>query len=219
MIPMIRKLIGLALVLLIVAVVPEAAAHFLFQSGIAAAVAKRDPGAQHVSARVPVPMLPNLLTKATLSKVTVSARHVDLRTVTADWVTATATGVHVNLPSSLINKRAQITHVDHVHLTLTFTEEEASARLPPGFKFVFGKGTVTVQGLATSITGSFRLEPPARIVFTVVGSSVPGLTRLAPISFPVPPLAACVQSVALNPHTLTVTCDETNPSTDLLPHP
>jgi hypothetical protein len=204
--------------LLVVAVVPEAAAHFLFQSGIAAAVAKRDPGAQHISARVPVPMLPNLLTKATLSKVTVSARNVNLSSLTADKVVAVATGVHVNLPSSLINKRAQITHVDHIHLTLTFTEEEASARLPPGFKFVFGKDTVTLQGLATSITGRFRLEPPARIVFTIVGSSVPGLTKLAPISFPVPPLAGCVQSVALNPHTLTVTCEEANPSTDLLPH-
>jgi hypothetical protein len=181
-------------------------------------VARRDPGAQDISAHVPVPILPNLLTKATLSKVTVSARHVDLRTVTADWVTATATGVHVNLPSSVINKRAQITHIDRIHLTLTFTEQEASAILPPGFTFVFGKDTVTVKGLATSITGQFQLEAPARIVFHVVGSSVPGLTRLPTISFPVPPLASCVQSVTLAPKYLTVTCLETNPSTDLLPH-
>ena len=69
---MIRRLIGLAIVVLFVAVVPEVAAHYLFESGIAAAVARRDPGAQHISAHVPVPILPNLLTKATLSKVTVS---------------------------------------------------------------------------------------------------------------------------------------------------
>jgi hypothetical protein len=215
---MIRRLIGFAIVVLVVAVVPEAVAHYTFESGIAAAVARRDPGAQDISAHVPVPILPNLLTKATVSKVTVSARHVDLRTVTADWVTATATGVHVNLPSSVINKRAQITHIDRIHLTLSFTEQGASAVLPAGFTFVFGKDTVTVKGLATSITGQFRLEPPARIVFHVVGSSVPGLTRLPPISFPVPPLAGCVQSVTLVPHYLTVTCLETNPSTDLLPH-
>jgi hypothetical protein len=215
---MIRRLIGFAIVVLVVAVVPEAVAHYTFESGVAAAVARRDPGAQNISAHVPIPILPNLLTKATLSKVTVSARHVDLRTVTADWVTATATGVHVNLPSSVINKRAQITHIDRIHLTLTFTEQEASAILPPGFTFVFGKDTVTVKGLATSITGQFQLEPPARIVFHVVGSSVPGLTRGPTISFPVPPLASCVQSVTLAPKYLTVTCLETNPSTDLLPH-
>jgi len=38
------------------------------------------------------------------------------------------------------------------------------------------------------------------------------------ISFPVPPLASCVQSITLVPNYLTVTCLETNPSTDLLPH-
>jgi hypothetical protein len=215
---MIRRLIGLALVVLVVAVVPEGAAHYLFESRIAAAVAKRDPGARDVSAHVPVPILPNLLTKATLSKVTVSARQVNLSSFTADKVVAVATGVHVNLPSSLINQRAQITHIDRIHLTLTFKPEQASAHLPPGYKFVFGQDTVTLQGPAASITGRFRLEPPARIVFTVVGSSVPGLTLLPSISFPVPPLAGCVQSIALTPGTLTITCLETNPSTDLLPH-
>jgi hypothetical protein len=216
---MIRRLIGFAIVVLVVAVVPEAVAHYTFESGVAAAVARRDPGAQNISAHVPVPILPNLLTKATLSKVTVSARRVNLSSsLTADKVVAVATGVHVNLPSSVINKRAQITHIDRIHLTLTFTEQEASAILPPGFTFVFGKDTVTVKGLATSITGQFQLEPPARIVFHVVGSSVPGLTRGPTISFPVPPLASCVQSVTLAPKYLTVTCLETNPSTDLLPH-
>ncbi len=215
---MIRSLIRVVVVLLVLAIVPEAVAHFAFESAITAAVARRDPGAQHVSASVPIPMLPALLTKSTISKVVVSARHVDLRTLTADEVTATATGVRVNLPSSLVNKRAQITHVDRIRLTLRFTEQEASAILPAGYRFVFGKDTVTLQGLTTSITGRFRLEPPARIVFNVVGSSVPGLTRLPAISFPVPPLAGCVQSVALTPNNLTVTCLETNPSTDLLPH-
>jgi len=133
-------------------------------------------------------------------------------------VTATATGVHVNLPSSLANKRAQVTHIDRIHLVLSFTQQEASVILPAGYKFVFGKDTVTLQGLATSITGSFQLEPPAKIVFSVIGSAVPGLTRLPAISFPVPPLAGCVQSVTLTPNNLTVTCLETHPSTDLLPH-
>jgi len=215
---MIRKLISLGIVVLVLAIVPEALAHFGSEYAIRAAVAQRDPGAQHISASVPIPMLPTLLTKSAFSKVTVSARHVDLRTLTADWVTATATGVRVNLPSSLVNKRAQITHIDRIRLALSFTQQEASAILPAGYKFVFGKDTVTLQGLATSITGRFRLEPPARIVFNVVGSSVPGLARLPAISFPVPPLAGCVQSVTLAPDNLTVTCLETNPSTDLLPH-
>jgi hypothetical protein len=215
---MIRKLIALLIVVLVLAIVPEAAAHFGFEYAIRATVAQRDPGAQHISASVPVPMLPTLLTKSTISKVVVSARHVDLRTITADSVTATATGVQVNLPSSLVNKRAQITHIDRIRLVLSFTQQEASAVLPAGFTFVFGKGTVTVKGLATSITGQFQLQPPARIVFHVVGSSVPGLTRLPAISFAVPPLASCVQSITLVPNYLTVTCLETNPSTDLLPH-
>jgi hypothetical protein len=215
---MIRKLIAVVIVVLVLAIVPEAAAHFGFEYAIRAAVAQRDPGAQHISASVPVPMLPTLLTKSTISKVVVSARHVDLRTITADSVTATATSVQVNLPSSLVNKRAQITHIDRIRLVLSFTEQEASAVLPVGFTFVFGKGTVTVKGLATSITGQFQLQPPARIVFHVVGSSVPGLTRLPAISFAVPPLASCVQSITLVPNYLTVTCLETNPSTDLLPH-
>jgi len=215
---MIRKLIAVVIVVLVLAIVPEAVAHFGFEYAITAAVAQRDPGAQHISTSVPVPMLPTLVTKSTISKVIVSARHVDLRTITADWVTATATGVQVNLPSSLVNKRAQVTHIDRIRLVLSFTQQEASAILPAGFTFVFGKDTVTLKGLATSITGQFRLEPPARIVFHVVGSSVPGLTRLPAISFPVPPLAGCVQSATLVPNYLTVTCLETNPSTDLLPH-
>ena len=215
---MIRKLIALVIVVLVLAIVPEGLAHFGFEYAIRAAVAQRDPGAQHISASVPVPMLPTLLTKSTISKVVVSARHVDLRTVTADSVTATATGVRVNLPSSLVNKRAQITHIDRIRLVSSFTQQEASAFLPAGFTFVFGEGTVTVKGLATSSTGQFQLQPPARIVFHVVGSPVPGLTRVPAISFAVPPLASCVQSITLVPNYLTVTCLETNPSTDLLPH-
>jgi len=215
---MIRKLIAVGIVVLVLAIVPEAVAHFGFEYAIRAAVAQRDPGAQHISATVPVPMLPTLLTKSTISKVVVSARHVDLRTLTADSVTATATGVRVNLPSSLVNKRAQVTHIDRIRLALSLTQQEASVILPAGFTFVFGKDTVTLKGLATSITGQFRLEPPARVVFHVVGSSAPGLTRLPAISFPVPPLAGCMQSVTLVPNYLTVTCLETNPSTDLLPH-
>jgi hypothetical protein len=215
---MIQKLIGFVVIALVLLIVPETGAHFLLQSEIAAAVAKQDPGARDISASVPVPMLPTLLTKSRLSKVTVSARQVNLSSLTADRVVAVATGVHLNLPSSLVNKRAQITHIDRIHLTLTFTQEEASALLPPGYKFVFGKDTVTLKGLVTSVTGRFRLEPPARVVFTVVGSSVPGLTLLPSMSFRVPPLANCVQSVVLNPGTMTVTCTETNPSTDLLPH-
>jgi hypothetical protein len=215
---MIRSLIRWVVLVLAVVIVPETGAHFLLQSEIAAAVAKRDPSARDISASVPVPMLPTLLTRSTLSKVTVSARQVNLSPLTADRVVGVATGVHVNLPSSLANKRAQVTHIDRLHLTLTFTQEEASAVLPPGYRFVFGKDTVTLQGLVTSITGRFRLEPPARIVFTIVGSSVPGLTLLPAISFRVPPLANCVQSVILNPGTLTVTCTETHPTTDLLPH-
>jgi len=84
---MIRKLIAVGIVVLVLAIVPEAVAHFGFEYAITAAVAQRDPGAQHISASVPVPMLPTLLTKSTISKVVVSARHVDLRAITADRVT------------------------------------------------------------------------------------------------------------------------------------
>jgi LmeA-like phospholipid-binding len=211
-------LIRWVVLVLAVVILPEAGAHFLLQSEVAAAVARRDPSARDISVSLPVPILPTLLVKSSLSRVTVSARQVNLSSLTADKVVAVATRVHVNLPSSLANKRAQVTHIDRIHLTIRVTQEEASALLPPGYKFVFGKGTVTLQGLVTSVTGRFRLEPPARIVFTVVGSSVPGATLLPAISFRVPPLAQCVQSVVLNPGVMAVTCTETNPSTDLLPH-
>jgi hypothetical protein len=215
---MIRLAVRLVVLVLIVLGVAEVAAHFLVQSEIAAAVTKRDPTARDVSASVPIPLLPSLLTTHTLSKVSVSARQVNLGSLTADRVTAIATGVHINVPSSFATRRAQVNRIDRIDLTATFTQGEASALLPPGIKFVFGKDTVTVQGLATSITGRFRLEPPARIVFTIVGSSIPGLSSLPAISFPTQPLASCLQSVSLAPGTLTVTCAETNPSTDFLPH-
>ncbi|MFN2591445.1 MAG: hypothetical protein ABR532_01245 [Candidatus Dormibacteria bacterium] len=215
---MIRKLIGLGIVVLVLAIVPETVAHFGFEHAIRATVAHNDPGAQHISASVSIPVLPTLITKSAISKVVVSARHVDLRTFTADQVTATASGVKVNLPSSLVDERADIAHIDRIHLALSFTAGEASRILPSGYTFVVGKDTVAVQHLSSSIPGSFQLEPSARIVFTTTGSSVPGLTRLPAISFTVPPQASCVRSVALTPGYLTVTCLETNPSTDLLPH-
>ena len=58
--------------------------------------------------------------------------------------------------------------------------EQASAHLPPGYKFVFGKDTVTLRGLVTSITGRFRLEPPARIVFTVVAAGTAAAATAEP---------------------------------------
>jgi LmeA-like phospholipid-binding len=215
---MIRSLVQVVVVVLVLTIVPEVAAHFFFQSQVAAAVAKDDPNAQDVSASLPIPMLPTLLTRSSLSRVTVSAHQVNLSSLTAAKVVAVARGVHVNLPYSLVNKRVQITHVDRIDLTLTITQDEASALLPAGYRFVFGKDTVTLQGTTTSITGRFRLEPPSRIVFSVVGSSVPVLTLLPAISFRVRPLANCVQSATLTPGNLTVTCEETNPSVDLLPH-
>jgi hypothetical protein len=215
---MIRLVIRLVVLVLVVLAIAEVAAHFLVRSEIASAVTKRDPTARDVSASVPIPLLPSLFTTHTLSKVTVSGRQVNLGSLTADRVTAVATGVHINVPESLATRQADVTHIDRIDLAVNITQAEASALLPPGFKFVFGQGTVTVQGLATSVTGRFRLEPPAKVVFSVVGSSIPGLSLLPAISFPTQPLASCLQSVTLVPGNLTVTCAETNPSTDFLPH-
>lgn len=215
---MIKLVVRLVVLVLIVVAVTEVATHFLVQSEITSAVSQRDPTAKNVSASVPIPLLPALLTTHTLSKASVSARQVNLGSLTADRVTAVATGVHLNVASSFATQRAQVTRIDRIDLAATFTQDEASALLPFGIKFVFGKDTVTLRGLATSITGRFRLEPPAKIVFTIVGSSIPGLSSLPAISFPVQPLASCLQSVALAPGTLTVTCTETNPTTDFLPH-
>jgi hypothetical protein len=213
-----RLVMRLVVLVLVVAAIAEAASHFLVRSEIAAAVSRRDPSARDVSATLPIPLLPSLLTTHTISTVSVSARQVNLGPLTADRVTAVATRVHLDVASSFANRRAQVTHIDRIDLTVTFTQDEASALLPAGNKFVFGDGTVTLQGPATSITGRFRLEPPAKIVFGIVGSSVPGLSALPAISFPTQPLASCLQSVTLAPGTLTVTCAESNPSTDLLPH-
>ncbi len=214
-----KLIFKLVMVAVVVVVLAEGSAHYFLQSEIVAAVAKRDPSAEDVSAGVEFPMLWQLAAHGSVPRVTVSARHVNLSTLTADKVTAVARGVHMNMVGSLADRQADVTRIDRIDLTVTFTDKEASALLPPGNSFVFGAGTVTIKGLATSITGRFQLEPPARIVFAVEGLKIPGFPSLPAISIPVRPLASCVQGIRLTPGYLMITCVETNPTTtDFLPH-
>jgi hypothetical protein len=206
------------LVLVIVAILSELTFRSILEREVVAAVRARDPNAQDLSASVASPVLYSLAANQSISRVTVSGRHVDLGSLTADRVSAAATGVHVKVRSSIVDQKVEITHIDRMKLTATFTEQEASAVLPRGWSFVFGQGTVTMKGPVTSVTGRFELRPPATVVF-VLGSPLPPPFRSAPsLAFPIAPLASCVQSVTLAPGTVTVTCVQDNPPTDFLPH-
>ena len=205
------------LVLVLVAIVSELTLRSVLQRDVAAAVRARDPGAQDLSSSVASPVLYSLAANQSIPRVTVSGRHVDLGSLTADRVSAAATGVHVKVRSSIVEQKVEITHIDRMKLTATFTEQEASAVLPRGYSFVFGQGTVTVKGPVTSITGRFELRPPARVVFVLDGSLPPAFPSAPSLAFPIAPLASCIQSVTLAPGTLTVTCVQDNPPTDFLP--
>ena len=215
---LLSRLVALLLLVSLAAALGEVAARLLLEHRIARAVAKAEPGATDVTSGVGFPVLPRLLAGGRLGRVSASARNVNLSLLTADQVSAAADGVHVDVGAALAGGRAVVTHIDRIDLTLTITEAEASAILPPGFTFTFGDGTVTLHALVAPISGRFSVEPPGRVVFSFVGSPLEGI-RVPDIKFGVHPLDTCLQSIVLRPGTLTITCRENNPSTDLLPHP
>ena len=215
--PGLSRLVALVLVVALVAAAAEVATRLLLERRIASAVAQADPDATDVTVVVPFPVLPRLLSGGLLDRVSASARNVNLSVLTADQVSAVADGVHLDVGAALAGGRPAVTHVDRIELTARITQAEASADLPPGFSFSFGDGTVTLHALGVSLTGRFTVEPPARIVFSFVDSPLEGI-RVPDIKFPVHPLDTCLQSIVLKPGTLTITCRETNPTTDLLPH-
>jgi len=77
------------LLLVIVAVLSELAFKTILGSDVVAAVVARDPGARDVSASVASPVLYSLAANQSISRVTVSARQVDLGSLTADRVSST----------------------------------------------------------------------------------------------------------------------------------
>lgn len=211
------RLVALLILVVLAAAAAEVATRLLLEHRIAGAVAGAEPGATDVTAAVAFPVLPRLLAGGRIGRVSASARNVNLSLLTADRVSAVADGVDVDVSGALGGRSEVVTHVDRIDLTLTITEAEVSAILPSGFSFTFGDGTVTLHALVASISGRFSVEPTARIVFSFVGSPLEGI-RVPDIKFGVHPLDTCLQSIVLRPGTLTITCRETNPSTDLLPH-
>jgi hypothetical protein len=209
------RLLRVAIVaVVLIAAVTELGARFLVEAGIVSAVHRRDPGATDVAAQVSFPLLYGVLVHRSVSRVQVTAGQVNLGPVVADQVTATATGVHLSAFS--LTRRVSVTSIDHIDLAASFTAAEASAALPPGFSFVFGQDTVTLQTPITSITGRFTITAPGRLTFTITGSPIGGLT-LPSLAFSASPLPACLNAVTLQPGFATLACSEDRPPATFLP--
>jgi hypothetical protein len=206
-------LVGVVLAL----VVAELGARYLIQNDVASAAAAGAPSAQHVRASVSFPLLPGLVAGQSIARVVVSAGSVDLGSITAQRVVATATGVHLKV-GSVVGQRMTVTRIDHLDIAATISADEASNILPPGLTFVFGQDTVTLQSPVTSITGRFTVASPGHLAFTVPGGSILGLA-VPPLTFSAGILPSCVKGVMLAPGTLTLTCSEDNPPTTFLPAP
>lgn len=213
-----RIFLRTAIAALLVLIVPEAFAHFTLESEIIAAVHQRDPSAQAVSAVVGIPVVWGFLVHGSVPRVTVSARHVNLSVLTADRVTADARGVHLDVVTSIIDRRADVTRIDRLSLTVAVTEAEASAALPHGWAFSFADGTATLHTPLGAVTGRFGVPAAGRVAFALASPPIPGLPLVPSISFPVQPLASCVSGVRVSPGTLTISCVQTDVTSGFLPH-
>ncbi|HWD09546.1 MAG TPA: hypothetical protein VHA57_10670 [Actinomycetota bacterium] len=193
--------------------------RYLVQDGVVNAVRAKDPSAQNVTASVSLPLLYTFLTQRTIGQVTVAADDVDLGSVTAAHVSAVATGVHLRVPISLTDvatPSVKVTGIDHIDITVSLTDAQASAAMPAGYTLSFGQGTLTLRTPFGSVTGRARATSPGHIGFTVVGSPYAGFT-FPEISFSAAPLPGCLDRVTLTPGELTVNCAEDNPPTTFLP--
>lgn len=200
--------------LLILAVVACLAAEFgaraLIRSRITAAVAAREPSARSITTTIGVPVLPNLMAHGEVSSVSVVAEQVNLGPVTARQVTATATGVHLDVRASLTQQHAVVTGIDRVTFQASLTPEEVSHALPGGATVVFGPGTVTVRLGGFTLPGTVEVAG-GRVVFVL-----PGL-RL-PLSLSGYPFSGCVSAARVTVSQATLTCALDHPGTDLFPH-
>jgi len=190
----------------------EVAYRFLLQTEFVAAVAAQDPKALDISAAVRFPLTPGLVLHHAAT-VNLSAHRIGLGSITADVVTARATGVHLKILQSLASRRADVTSVDRVDFSADISQTEASRTLPAGYSYVFQVDKAILKGpSAINLVGRFEVRAPAQVIFIVPGLQTPPAIALSGY-----PFADCVQSVTVTAGRATITCTKERPGTDYFP--
>lgn len=205
-----HPLVGLLILAVVACIAAELGARALIRSRITAAVAAREPSARNITTTLGLPVLPDLIGHGEVSSVTVVADQVSLGPLTAQQVTATATGVHLDVRSSLTQQHAVVTGIDHVTFRASLTPDEVSHALPGGASVVFGPGTVTVRLGGVSLPGTIEVAA-GKVVFVLPGIRLP-------LSLSGYPFAGCVSTATVTVSQATLTCALDHPGTDLFPH-
>ena len=207
------RVVRIAVIVAVAAVLlGEVAYRFLLQTEFVAAVAAQDPKALDISAAVRFPLTPGLVLHHAAT-VNLSAHRIGLGSITADVVTARATGVHLKILQSLASRRADVTSVDRVDFSADISQTEASRTLPAGYSYVFQVDKAILKGPGTTnLVGRLELRAPAQVIFIVPGLQTPPAITLSGY-----PFADCVQSVTVTAGRATITCTKERPGTDYFP--
>ncbi len=208
------RVVRIAVIVAVAAVLlGEVAYRFLLQTEFVAAVAAQDPKALDISAAVRFPLTPGLVLHHAAT-VNLSAHRIGLGSITADVVTARATGVHLKILQSLASRRADVTSVDRVDFSADISQTEASRTLPSGYSYVFQADKVIMKGPgSTNLTGRFQVRGPEQVIFIL-----PGLQTPPVMTFSGYPFSGCVQAVTVAPGKATITCSMQHPGTNFFPH-
>ena len=204
-------LVGLVVLLAILYVPAELGARALIRAHLAAAARARAPSATGLTTEVGLPVLPNLLLRRDVSSVRIAAGQVNLGRMTAERVTATATGVHLDVLRSLSQGKAVVSSIDHVDVAASFTPEEASRLLPSGDTFVFSDGTVSLKVHGVPVPGTARVAANGQLNVDILGIKL----TLTPSGYP---FAGCADTARVTPSEVTFSCSLERPGPDLFPH-
>lgn len=206
-----RVAIGLVLLLGVGYGVAETYAKGFAEKKIAEAAEKYDPAARDTAANVSTPLLWGLITRSTVDRIEISARHLDTGPFLADRVVAVLTGVRLDRTATIKQQEPVVESIERLDMTLEISATEASKILPEGFTFEFQEGKVILRGPGLEISGKLVLMPPFGMRFDPdAGGIVPKSVRVS-WKFEDVPFVNCLKEIAIAPGLARVTCSQDNP--------